>query len=121
MAPNPKNMLTFRQRALMILSHGELSTQALENVDGVRAARRRSCSSGAGSNTFASAMVGSSFDDAGVDAHASDCIAAFAAISEPSSTNCETSRTESVEIVDLTKDTADLEAPTLPLKKIKRK
>jgi hypothetical protein len=121
MAPNLKNMPTFRQRTLMISSRGELSTQALENVEKARTASRRSCSSGAGSNSFASATVDSSSCDAGIDAHASDRVAASATISKRSSTNCETSGIEPVGIVDLTKDTADLEAPALPLKKIRRK
>ena len=121
MAPNPKNMPTFRQRALMISSHGELFMQALENVEKVRAASHRSSSSGTGSNSFASATVGSSSDNVGVDAHALDRVAASTAISEPSSTNCETFQTEPVGIVDFTKDMADLEAPALPLKKIRRK
>jgi hypothetical protein len=125
MAPNPKkNMPTFRQHDLMISSHGELSTQALENVENIekaRAASRRSCSSGVGSNSSAPATEGSSSCDAGVGAHVSDPMAASAAISEPSSSNCETGVATSAGIVDLTEDTTDLEVLALSLKKIKHK
>lgn len=119
MAPNPKkNMLTFKQHTLMISSNSKLSAQALENVEKARAASRRSCSSGVSSNSSASATTGSSSCDAGVGTHISDPVAAYTAISEPSSSNCETGVAAPAGIINLT---ADLEAPALPLKKIKRK
>jgi hypothetical protein len=107
MAPNPKkNMPTFRQHTLMISSRSKLSTQALENVEKARAASRRSCSSSAGSNSSASATAGSSSCNVGVGTHVSDPVVASTAISEPSSTNCESGAAAPTGIVDLTKDTA---------------
>jgi hypothetical protein len=88
----------------MISSHGELSTQALENVEKARAASRRSCSSGVGSNTLASATAGSS-SASGFGNVASEPIAASLA---PSSSNHDIGVATLAETIDLTKDTADL-------------
>jgi hypothetical protein len=65
----PKRAPTFQQRALMILSQGELSTQAMEDIQHARAAAKHCTSANArgsaaalASVSFSSAAIGSTSD-----------------------------------------------------------
>jgi hypothetical protein len=103
MAPK-KKAPTFRQCALMISSWGELSTQALEDVDKARAETRHCIVVGIASS---SATTGSSS-------------AGAAAISVTASSAPEDVQ-PGADIVDLTEDVAAVTTPTALLKKLQRK
>jgi hypothetical protein len=108
-----KSVPTFRQQALMISSCGELSTQAMEDVQSTRASEKQDLSGDIGSCTSASAIGGSS-SSAGLLSSRSGSTAASCMQSNMAASNGETWSGASVEIVDFA-------APVATTKKPRRK